>query len=425
MKSTTIDNPFAVPEKKPVFLRSFKSLALIVFCLVAVLGTQYGTQYWLLHRLTADWEQQPAAVRMERLDALVAMGDLGLPFLVTALNDEHRRVARRAHDLLLEQQRTWVELEATVADAKHAQMVLHLEKIATGLPSDREGWLFTLLNASIAETVEHRSPAAETAYRAATDLLAQLQLSESHAAPADRSSARVALRTDSLPVEWADEAAETDREMATGAAGEAEEGTSTEPLPETSPGEDASANATDPSRTRGLRPQPEGQPAALNPLAAEQESSRSAAGNDSIRVERVVVPAQHLTAAPFETYSTRSVITWLQSVQPKLRDVARSELIRRGFGETELALAVRLADPDIRIRLALLNELAHRADVDPRPWLLWMAEDAERDVRLRAVTALATMRDEGIREKLQARLRHEADPAVVALLRRVLSQRSP
>jgi hypothetical protein len=366
---------------------------------------------------------------MERLDALVAMGDLGLPPLVAALNDEHRRVARRAHDLLLEQQRAWVELEATVADAKHAQMVQHLENIAGRVPSDREGWLFTLLNTSIAETVEHPSPAAETAYRAAIDLLAQLQLSESHPAPADRSSARVALRTDSLPVELSDETAETDRETATGATGDAEEGTSTDPLPETdllpdtSPGEDASANATDRFRTSGLRPQPQGQPTGLNPLAAEQESSRPAAGDDSIRVERVVVPAQHLTAAPFETYSTRSVITWLQSVQPKLRDVARSELIRRGFGETELALAVRMADPDIRIRLALLNELAHRPDVDPRPWLLWMAEDAERDVRLRAVTALATMRDEGIREKLQARLRHEADPAVVALLRRVLSQR--
>lgn len=404
MKSTSTENPFAVPAKRPAVFRALKALCVIVFCLGTVLTIQFGSQYWLLHQLTSNWDSQPVAVRVERLDSLAGLDNLGRPMLVRALTDPHRRVAHSAFDHLLDQQAAWVAMPDAQADEKYRQLVEQLTKVAADLPADRRGWLATLLNATIVETVEHSSEDATLAYAQATKLLADSPLKHAPAEVVETSSSRVALRSEALPVDL----------MAEDDVGEI----LLHPLAGASNGPAPPNDTSSPEFQEAPVENEELQP--ISEANASTGNAKDASLNDT--AERVVVPVQHLTDAPFETYSTRSVIAWLRSVQPKLRDIARSELIRRGFGEPELELAARMADPDIRVRLGLLNDLSQRGDIDPRPWLLWMAEDAERDVRLRALTSLATMQDPNVHEKLRERLQHESDPAVVSLLRRVLSR---
>lgn len=126
---------------------------------------------------------------------------------------------------------------------------------------------------------------------------------------------------------------------------------------------------------------------------------------------------------PLRTLSTRRVISELASKQTAAADQAVEELMRRGLGKEELRIASQLAAPQVEVRLGLLQSLLRRTDIDARPWLLWLAEDSEQDVRLQAVTALASMDDAAVKQALRKRLGVEADPIVAAQLRNVVDRR--
>ncbi len=78
----------------------------------------------------------------------------------------------------------------------------------------------------------------------------------------------------------------------------------------------------------------------------------------------------------------------------------------------------------VEVRLGLLESIAHRQDIDPRPWLLWLAEDSSREVRLRAVSALGTMNDAAVTKALRDRIPREHDATIAAKLNRILSQQT-
>src|SRR5690606_30428922 len=99
-------------------------------------------------------------------------------------------------------------------------------------------------------------------------------------------------------------------------------------------------------------------------------------------------PLEPAPERPLRTLSTKGVIALLASKQAVTADQAVQELSRRGLGKEEIRIASQLAAPQIEVRLGLLESIVRRTDIDPRPWLLWLAEDSDRDVRLQAVTAL-------------------------------------
>ncbi len=127
------------------------------------------------------------------------------------------------------------------------------------------------------------------------------------------------------------------------------------------------------------------------------------------------------TQNSLESYSTKSVVDLLGSSQAATRDEATSELVRRGMSNEEIRLANQLASPMIEVRLGLIESIVHRSDIDPRPWLLWLAEDASREVRLRAISALGTMNDGAVTKALRERLSREHDATVSAKLNRILA----
>lgn len=407
-----MDNPFAVDRRPRAPLRTVRTLAVVVVALVGVLAIQWGSQRWLLARLSTGLNEQPIDVRIQRLQQIAQLGSIGMPVLTEQLASPEEAVARTAFDLLREDQRGWVELTDRRADDLHHRLVQELTEVAPRLPRSRSGWLAMLLNRTIVETVEHASSDASLAYRQATELLASFSAGDGvddlpdtserlASSDPDAATPRVALRTQPLPLE--DTAAATSPPPPAAAQG---------PETESSAGQERSSAS-------------ESQEALLQPL----ETSNQVPQLSPVRVqsgrgrEAVVVPVEYLSGGPFEAYTTRSVIAGLRSVQPQLRDAAHRELQRRGFDQTALLLAERLADPDIRVRLALLSELARHDELDPRQWLQWLGEDAEPEVRRQAIAALGTMDQAETVQWLRERLAVERDPAVADLIRRILQQR--
>ena len=381
-----MDNPFAVPERPSAVLKTVKILVCVSAALGAIVALQAGSQRWLLARLMQDFEQQPAEVQRQRLAQVAQLGSRGLPILVAQLQAPEEAVAETAFELLQQQQQQWIQLPDSVADAQHRQLTTELAKLSDALPLRRGGWVARLLNQTIVETVEHPSEDAAAAYRSATELLTKLTVSDSPSGllAAGSSSMRVAFRSEPLPLQTPPPAAESQTQQATN---------------QTSPGDEAAAQSTG-EDSRPLQAVPE--------QGAVQLRPRKSPKFPSIPRSSIPVPVQHLSDEPFDSYTTRSVIAWLRSVQPQLRDAADQELRRRGMDESELALAARLADPDVRIRVGLLNELSRGTEHDPRRWLLWLAEDAEPEVRRRAISVLGTMQDSEIRKQLNQQLAQDA-----------------
>ncbi len=80
----------------------------------------------------------------------------------------------------------------------------------------------------------------------------------------------------------------------------------------------------------------------------------------------------------------------------------RAELARRGFTEVHMELARRMFDPDPQVRIALARALPGLKTVDATNWLLWLSEDENAEVRLAAITLLATTGDPNLLRRVQA-----------------------
>ena len=103
---------------------------------------------------------------------------------------------------------------------------------------------------------------------------------------------------------------------------------------------------------------------------------------------------------------------------------ARGELIRRGFTEVDLELARRLFDPDVEVRKRLARSLPGLTSIDAASWLLALCRDPDSDVRMTAVTLMATTGDPGLLERVEAMAREDADSRIRDLADSIASQRT-
>lgn len=118
------------------------------------------------------------------------------------------------------------------------------------------------------------------------------------------------------------------------------------------------------------------------------------------------------------------LVRLLGSVQPRVAQAAALALRSRGFPDDRLVLASELATALPQQQLALLQAIATRTDLDPRPWLLWMAEEGTSEVKQQAVALLSSMADDvEIQRDLRRLLAQESDARVAHTLRQVLLNR--
>jgi hypothetical protein len=99
-----------------------------------------------------------------------------------------------------------------------------------------------------------------------------------------------------------------------------------------------------------------------------------------------------------------------------IRTVARV----RGLSDAELALAPWLASSQEAKRMELLQHLSQLPARKMRRWLRWLMEDADGEVRLRALTMMATTGDPQLEALARRRVMEDPDPRVVSLATRII-----
>ncbi len=102
---------------------------------------------------------------------------------------------------------------------------------------------------------------------------------------------------------------------------------------------------------------------------------------------------------------------------------ARNELQLRGFTDLHFRVAAKLFHPHAAVRARLARELLNVPGLNPQPWLLVLAHDSNSDVRLTAITLLATSADPSILAEVESVARGDADHRIRQQARRMAERR--
>ena len=95
------------------------------------------------------------------------------------------------------------------------------------------------------------------------------------------------------------------------------------------------------------------------------------------------------------------------------------ELARRGFGRLSKRLVEKYFSKNADERLRLVDDVLSDPSVGARPWLILFADDSDADVRLLAVTVMATSNDRALLEKAWQVAIRDRDPRIADLAPRL------
>ncbi|MEM1069845.1 MAG: HEAT repeat domain-containing protein [Planctomycetota bacterium] len=438
------DNPFSIDlvqsgrGKRHAVKSAVKLLVIVAVGFSITLAVTQFTPRWLVQYYSRDFDSLPSEEKRSRLLQLADLGQLAIPSLVNALADSDPEVARTAHDLLSENQNSWTVLPEDKLRQCHSTLARSIQDIAVYLPDDRTGWASSLLQQTIQYSVSRRDEPSRLLYDEANHALEMLAISDRAGPsilsdePLDESDSRLlVVQSDPLPVNetqsgrWTDWPPPTARGDAVtsnrpGQTSNSDETTSAKPATS----EIAESPSVYRSSSARLRPVDPNQPVILHDINASPiADTRTQVAADAGRSVMTIQQASNVVDSPMGSFDDRSVMHWLGSQHRELREKARNELVSRGFKEHEITIATQIVSGDLQTRLALIDAIARSNELDPRPWLLMFLKDESRDVKLRAVSVLATMKDPGIKQQLQLRVTEERDPTVAARIRRVLNLR--
>ncbi len=92
---------------------------------------------------------------------------------------------------------------------------------------------------------------------------------------------------------------------------------------------------------------------------------------------------------------------------------------RERFQDEHIALAYRLHHPDVEIRKGMTDALVRVPSVYPVPWLMEMLRDNDPEVRLAAVTFIATTKDKTLFQEVLDRVKKDDDPRISGLVEKL------
>jgi hypothetical protein len=127
--------------------------------------------------------------------------------------------------------------------------------------------------------------------------------------------------------------------------------------------------------------------------------------------------------SPLADADSRTLLQRWLTADAANKSALRRQLAKRGF--------VRLTEPFVRQftstsaeeRLQFVDDLMS-SSVDARPWLMLLADDPDADVRLAAVTIMATSNDAALVEKAWQAALHDRDPRIAGLAERLRERRA-
>jgi hypothetical protein len=114
---------------------------------------------------------------------------------------------------------------------------------------------------------------------------------------------------------------------------------------------------------------------------------------------------------------------WLTAEGHELT-ASSEELTQRGLGRLSKATVERLLSDQAQDRAQLVDEVLTTPGINARPWLLLLADDANANVRLAAVSVMATSSEPELLEKAWQTAIRDSDPRIAGLAGRLRERRS-
>ncbi len=102
---------------------------------------------------------------------------------------------------------------------------------------------------------------------------------------------------------------------------------------------------------------------------------------------------------------------------------ALNALRRRGYQRHHIELARRLTDPSPDVRKSLAESLPSIPGLDALPWLRALARDEDQEVRVLALTILATATNPSVKVWLNEAIQRETDARIRQRLQRMATRR--
>ncbi|MEX0938892.1 MAG: hypothetical protein WDZ59_13605 [Pirellulales bacterium] len=395
---------------------------------VAAAGAAIGGVVWLVdwpprmvtHRWSVAIEGMPDAEAVAAIAKLPEWGDAGLPVLVELLGSERTLVAGAARDTLKAELLRWRRLWPRQAAGNLAQLARSLRISVSEFDPSAQREAKALARRIL------RWPLDSTSIDRVA-LVADCQQVFSASTAAERVAARIAGAQ--ITAHDRSASAAVAGQMADLPGGNLPIDVTHVPLPEMPAFRSNSAIAlAPPPDASGSAPPGVIQPDLGKPIPPGQ----SAAGSSMLRIADTpdrpatesragAPPTEGPDNRPLVAREPLAVMHALQDRREQVRAAAHAELLRRGFSEVEVAVARRLTDPDAAERLALVGHLPQIAGIDPEPWLLWLCRDENADVRLAALTLIATTGSRHLLRAVEPIARQDRDPRVAELAGRLFA----
>ncbi|MBN2022923.1 MAG: HEAT repeat domain-containing protein [Pirellulales bacterium] len=421
------------------------ALAVATVLLGVTFGLREAGRGWLAREWQREMAQADDPRAVELVGRVAGLGPPGLPVLVEMLGSPRERVARAARGALFAQLEDWKSLDARSASPRLAALARsladHVDRFGPTARLDAAELATRILRCPMdPATVDRRRviDACETVLRRSRADRRAL------AAVDQEQSPEIVLPEDSVAGEPASRDAPPPRGFGPADSPDLETGRLAQlpgggllpaPLaeerpdaslavrghPEEPPPGEEPQRLNRPSGAQRLRPSTgaprllggaaggarplEGSPPASAP-AEDSPLPPSTAGGAHPRTSLDESPT---VVSPLAKSETLDLLRGLWHEDPASADQARAELTRRGFGQVELAVGRQLFDPDPEVRKRLARTLPGLRSVKPEPWLLWLARDADGDVRAVAVGLLATSNDPALLAEVERLARADLD----------------
>jgi hypothetical protein len=137
-------------------------------------------------------------------------------------------------------------------------------------------------------------------------------------------------------------------------------------------------------------------------------------------------PDEHLDVieTPLADADSPALLRRWRSADAASKSAIELQLSKRGFGRLDERFVREFTSNRSEDRLKFVDSLLTTAGVDARPWLMLLVEDGDADVRLAAVTIMATSNDKTLVEKAWETAIHDRDPRIAELAERLREQRA-
>jgi hypothetical protein len=124
--------------------------------------------------------------------------------------------------------------------------------------------------------------------------------------------------------------------------------------------------------------------------------------------------------AGIEKLEIAELIRLLANDNADVAKAAALALRHKGMTDQKINLASELAMGSAARRLELIQQISTATDLDPRPWLIWMGEDGEPEVRKMSIALLIPMADENVYRSLRNLAARESDAGIKDMIMRTL-----